>query len=81
MPRHETANRVHKAVLWPILRRDSHGKPILDPARVYAGIWCRAEVNLFSYDTDGNRGVSFGLNNFQRLADGRRLPDGLDRVH
>ncbi len=30
MPYHEEANRIHKAVLWPLLRRDRGGKPVYD---------------------------------------------------
>ncbi|HKJ88554.1 MAG TPA: ssDNA-binding protein, partial [Gammaproteobacteria bacterium] len=33
----------------------------------------RASVRPFAYDTQGNRGVSFALNNIQLLRDGERL--------
>ena len=40
---------------------------------LYAGCRVRASLNAFAYDTKGNKGVSFALNNIQKLADGERL--------
>lgn len=48
-------------------------KPVLDPEEIYAGCYCRAEVNAFAYDTQGNKGVSFGLQNVQKVAEGDRF--------
>lgn len=45
-------------------------KPILNPEEFYAGCYARAEVIAFAYDTAGNRGVSFSLQNIQKLRDG-----------
>lgn len=39
----------------------------------YAGAHVRASLAAFGYDTSGNKGVSFGLNNLQKLSDGPRL--------
>jgi hypothetical protein len=57
------------------------GKPakITDPSQIYAGCFARASVRAFAYDTQGNKGVSFALNNIQKLADGDRL-DGRMRA-
>lgn len=51
------------------------GKPmaITDPEEVYAGCFVRASLTPFAYDTSGNKGVSFGLNNLQKIRDGERL--------
>lgn len=46
---------------------------ISDPAEVYPGCYVRASLSAFAYDTNGNKGVSFGLNNIQKLRDGERL--------
>lgn len=46
---------------------------ITDAADVYPGCFGRASVTAFAYDTAGNKGVSFGLNNFQKLGEGERL--------
>lgn len=45
-------------------------RPILDPKDFYAGCYARAEVIAFAYDKAGNRGVSFSLQNLQKLRDG-----------
>lgn len=46
-------------------------EPILNiEEEVYAGCYCRAEVIAFAYDTAGNRGVSFSLQNIQKTKDG-----------
>lgn len=46
---------------------------ITDPKEVYPGCFVRATVGAFAYETDGNRGVSFGLRNVQKMGDGPRL--------
>lgn len=40
---------------------------------LYPGVAARAQVRAFAYDSNGNKGVSFALNNIQKLADGDRL--------
>ena len=52
---------------------------ITDPDEVYAGAIVRASVTSFSYDVSGNKGVSFALNNVQKIRDGERL-DGRARA-
>lgn len=42
---------------------------IIDESEFYGGCWARASVNAFAYDKKGNKGVSFGLNNLQKLKD------------
>lgn len=49
---------------------DANRQPIISPEGFYSGCYARAQVNAFTYDTDGNRGVSFGLNNLQFIRDG-----------
>ncbi|MGE0278301.1 MAG: ssDNA-binding protein [Nitrospiraceae bacterium] len=46
---------------------------ITDEDEVYPGIIVKASVVAFTYDVNGNKGVSFALNNIQKLADGERL--------
>lgn len=40
---------------------------------LYAGAIVRASVTAFGYDRKGNKGVSFALNNIQKLREGTRL--------
>jgi len=42
----------------------------------YSGCYCRASLNMFAYNTQGNKGVGCGLNNLQKLDDGERLAGG-----
>lgn len=48
-------------------------QPIIDSSEVYAGCYGRATVRAFAYDNAGNRGVAFGLQNFQKTRDGDSL--------
>jgi hypothetical protein len=50
--------------------------PIVDPAQVYSGCYGRVSLDLYPYSKDGNKGMSFGLVNVQKLADGERLGSG-----
>lgn len=52
---------------------DHNVQPILDSSLVYAGCYGRATVRAFAYDNSGNKGVSFGLQNFQKLRDGESI--------
>ena len=61
---------------WIVIRTTSKQKPgvvdargvnVDDEAEVYAGRWARVSLRAFAYDTQGNRGVSFGLQNVQLL--------------
>jgi hypothetical protein len=54
---------------------DADGKPKLidDPAEIYPGCIVRGSLRPFAYDVAGNVGVSFALQNVQKLEDGERL--------
>ena len=52
---------------------DADRNPILDAGELYSGIIGRASVTFFAYNSNGNRGVACGLNNLQKLADGKPL--------
>jgi len=52
---------------------DQSRQPIIDESTFYAGCYARASVNAYAYDTKGNRGVSFGLGNIQKVKDGEPL--------
>ena len=49
---------------------DGAVNPILDSTEVYSGCFARVSINAFPYSQQGNKGVSFGLNHVQKLADG-----------
>jgi hypothetical protein len=51
----------------PVVVQANPHLSVTDPAEVYGGRWCRAQLNAFAYEHAGNRGVSFGLNMVQLL--------------
>ncbi len=53
---------------FPQLTKENGGEE-----QFYAGCFARAELLAFAYDTAGNVGVSFSLQNIQKLADGPQL--------
>jgi hypothetical protein len=48
---------------------DQRRQAIISPEDFYAGCWARASVTCYAYDQKGNRGVSFGLSNLQKVRD------------
>lgn len=52
---------------------DQNLDPIIEESRFYAGCYARAELLAFAYDTAGNRGISFALQNLQKTRDGEAL--------
>ena len=52
---------------------DADLNPILDRSEVYSGVYGRASINLYAFNSNGNRGIACGLNNLQKIADGEPL--------
>ena len=52
---------------------DADRNPIIDRAEVYSGVYGRASINLYAFNTNGNRGIACGLNNLQKISDGEPL--------
>jgi hypothetical protein len=48
---------------------DKNLQEIIEPSEAYSGCWMRATVTCFAYDKAGNKGVSFGLQNLQKVKD------------
>lgn len=46
---------------------------IIDPSEVYSGCYARLSIVAFPYSVNGSTGVSFALQNIQKLADGTPL--------
>jgi hypothetical protein len=55
---------------------DSKLQDIIDDSDVYSGAWYRAQVRAFAYEKAGNKGVSFGLQNVQKIKDDDPLGNG-----
>jgi hypothetical protein len=52
----------------------------VEPSHVYPGRWVKVSLDAYDYDTDGNKGVTFGLGNVQLLQDDEELVIGGGRV-
>lgn len=55
---------------------DANCEDIIDEAEIYSGAWYRAQVRAFAYEKSGNRGISFGLENVQKVKDDEPLGSG-----
>ena len=45
----------------------------LERSEVYSGVYGRASINLYAFNSNGNRGIACGLNNLQKISDGEPL--------
>ena len=52
---------------------DADRQPILERSEVYSGVYGRASINLYAFNSNGNRGVACGLGNIQKVCDGEPL--------
>ena len=52
---------------------DADRQPILERSEVYSGVYGRASINLYAFNTNGNKGIACGLNNLQKIRDGEPL--------
>ena len=52
---------------------DADINPILDRSEVYSGVYGRASVNFYAFNSNGNKGIACGLNNLQKISDGEPL--------
>ena len=52
---------------------DADRNEILTHAEVYSGVYGRASVNFYAFNSNGNRGIACGLNNLQKIRDGEPL--------
>ena len=52
---------------------DSACETIFERSQIYSGVYARASVNFFAFNSNGNKGIACGLNNIQKLRDGDPL--------
>jgi len=52
---------------------NQQGELLFNADDVYSGMYARASITAFYYDKNGNKGVSFGLNNVMKTRDAERL--------
>lgn len=52
---------------------DADCQPIIDRSEVYSGVYGRASINFYAFNSHGNKGIACGLNNLQKIKDGEPL--------
>ena len=52
---------------------DADRQPIIDHSEVYSGVYGRASINFYAFNSNGNRGIACGLGNIQKVRDGEPL--------
>jgi len=52
---------------------DADRNPILTRSEVYSGVYGRASINFYAFNSNGNKGIACGLNNLQKVRDGEPL--------
>lgn len=52
---------------------DAARNPILERSEVYSGVYGRASISFYAFNSNGNRGIACGLNNLQKISDGEPL--------
>jgi len=52
---------------------DADRQPVIDHSEVYSGVYGRASINFYAFNSNGNKGIACGLNNLQKIRDGEPL--------
>ena len=52
---------------------DASRNPIIEHSEVYSGVYGRASINFYAFNSNGNKGIACGLNNLQKISDGEPL--------
>ena len=52
---------------------DANRQPILAHSEVYSGVYGRASISFYAFNSNGNKGIACALNNLQKIADGEPL--------
>ena len=52
---------------------DADRQQIIDTSEVYSGVYGRASITFYAFNSSGNKGIACGLNNLQKIRDGEPL--------
>ena len=52
---------------------DADLNPIMTRSEVYSGVYGRASITFYAFNSSGNKGIACGLNNLQKMRDGEPL--------
>jgi len=52
---------------------DAALNPIIERSEVYSGVYGRASISFYAFNSNGNKGIACSLNNLQKIRDGEPL--------
>lgn len=52
---------------------DANCNRILERSEVYSGVYGRASISFYAFNSNGNKGIACSLNNLQKIRDGEPL--------
>ena len=52
---------------------DADRQPILQRSEGYSGVYGRASISFYAFNSSGSKGIACSLNNLQKIADGEHL--------
>ena len=52
---------------------DANLNPVITRSEVYSGVYGRASISLYAFNSNGNKGIACGLNNLQLIRPGEPL--------
>ena len=52
---------------------DANRQEIIDRNEVYSGVYGRASISFYAFNSNGNKGIACSLNNLQKIKDGEPL--------
>lgn len=52
---------------------DADRQEIIERSEVYSGVYGRASISFYAFNSNGNKGIACGLNNLQKIRDGEPL--------
>ena len=52
---------------------DADRQEIINRSEIYSGVYGRASINFYAFNSNGNKGIACGLNNLQKIRDGEPL--------
>lgn len=52
---------------------DADLQPVISRSEVYSGVYGRASINFYAFNSNGNKGIACGLNNLQLIRSGEPL--------
>ena len=52
---------------------DADRNVVISRSEVYSGVYGRASISFYAFNSNGNKGIACGLNNLQKIRDGEPL--------